>query len=222
MVGVVQEQEHVTQADQRVGTVRRAGQRLGAPVHVAHHVNSHITTVGGSGGKIVTGDLTRRHPKLVRPKLEWPNSYITGDAVREFSIPALAEIPASANLADAVFRRAAEQPQATVILRRPAAPAGSYQSWQDVTAAQFKDEVVAVAKGLVAMGIEAGDRVALMSHTRYEWTLIDYAIWVAGARDRAGLRDLLRRAGRMDPGQLGRAGLLRRVGRLRADHRPPP
>jgi long-chain acyl-CoA synthetase len=98
--------------------------------------------------------------------------------VREFSIPALAEIPATANLADAVFRRAAEQPQAPVI-RRPSA--GSYQSWQDVTAAQFKDEVVAVAKGLVAAGIEAGDRVALMSHTRYEWTLIDYAIWVAGA-----------------------------------------
>jgi long-chain acyl-CoA synthetase len=99
--------------------------------------------------------------------------------VREFSIPALAEIPATANLADAVFRRAAEQPQAAVI-RRPS-PAGSFQSWQDVTAAQFSGEVVAVAKGLVAAGIEAGDRVALMSHTRYEWTLIDYAIWVAGA-----------------------------------------
>jgi long-chain acyl-CoA synthetase len=99
--------------------------------------------------------------------------------VREFSIPALAEIPATANLADAVFRRAAEQPQA-VMIRRPASP-GSFGSWQDVTASQFKDEVVAVAKGLVAAGIEAGDRVALMSHTRYEWTLIDYAIWVAGA-----------------------------------------
>jgi long-chain acyl-CoA synthetase len=99
--------------------------------------------------------------------------------VREFSIPALAEIPATANLADAVFRRAAEQPQAAVI-RRPS-PAGSFQSWQDVTAAQFSSEVVAVAKGLVAAGIEAGDRVALMSHTRYEWTLIDYAIWVADA-----------------------------------------
>jgi long-chain acyl-CoA synthetase len=99
--------------------------------------------------------------------------------VREFSIPALAEIPATANLADVVFRRAAEQPQA-VVLRRPSSD-GSYQSWRDVTAAQFSDEVVAVAKGLVAAGIEAGDRVALMSHTRYEWTLIDYAIWVAGA-----------------------------------------
>jgi long-chain acyl-CoA synthetase len=99
--------------------------------------------------------------------------------VREFSIPALAQIPATANLAGAVFRRAAEQPQA-VLMRRPDPP-GEYRAWTDVTASQFRDEVVAVAKGLVAVGIEPGDRVAVMSHTRYEWTLIDYAIWVAGA-----------------------------------------
>ena len=96
--------------------------------------------------------------------------------MREFSIPALAEIPVTANLADAVFRRAAQQPQAVVMRRRD--PEGG---WQDVTAVQFSGEVTAVAKGLVAAGIEAGDRVALMSRTRYEWTLIDYAIWAAGA-----------------------------------------
>ena len=99
--------------------------------------------------------------------------------MREFSIPALAVIPATANLAQAVFRRAAEQPQA-VIMRR-SGPSGASGSWQDVTASQFAGEVVAVAKGLVAAGIRPGDRVALMSHTRYEWTLIDYAIWTAGA-----------------------------------------
>jgi long-chain acyl-CoA synthetase len=99
--------------------------------------------------------------------------------VREFSVPALAEIPATANLAKVVFRRAAEQPQA-VVLRRPG-PEGLAGEWADVTAEQFRDQVVAIAKGLVAAGIEAGDRVALMSHTRYEWTLIDYAIWSAGA-----------------------------------------
>src|SRR5271166_2149145 len=97
------------------------------------------------------------------------------DAVRELSLPALAEIPATANLASSVFRRAAEQPQA-VMLRRP-----DPEGWQDVTASQFKAEVVAMAKGLVAAGIGVGDRVALMSHTRYEWTLIDYAIWTVGA-----------------------------------------
>jgi long-chain acyl-CoA synthetase len=95
--------------------------------------------------------------------------------VREFSLPALAEIPADAGLADVVFRRATEQPQA-VIMRRPAG-----DGWADVTAATFRDEVVALAKGLAAAGIGAGDRVALFSHTRYEWTLIDYAIWTAGA-----------------------------------------
>ena len=99
--------------------------------------------------------------------------------MREYSIPALAEIPATANLAKVVFRRAAEQPQA-VMLRRPG-PSGPAGEWTDVTASQFRDEVTALAKGLVAAGIEPGDRVALMSHTRYEWTLIDYAIWTTGA-----------------------------------------
>ena len=103
--------------------------------------------------------------------------------MREFSIPALAQIPATANLADVVFRRAAEQPQA-VVLRRPSGSSGvpgESGFWTDVTASQFSGEVIAVAKGLIAAGIEPGDRVALMSHTRYEWTLIDYAIWTAGA-----------------------------------------
>jgi long-chain acyl-CoA synthetase len=104
---------------------------------------------------------------------------LDGGAVREYSIPALAEIPATANLAKVVFRRAAEQPQA-VVLRRPGS-AGLSGAWTDVTADQFRAEVTALAKGLVAAGIEPGDRVALMSHTRYEWTLIDYAIWTAGA-----------------------------------------
>src|ERR1700728_2778492 len=91
-------------------------------------------------------------------------------------MPALAEIPASANAADVVTRRAAEQPGA-VMLRRKVADA----TWADVTAAQFNDEVQALAKGFIAAGVEPGDRVALMSHTRYEWTLIDYALWTAGA-----------------------------------------
>jgi long-chain acyl-CoA synthetase len=97
--------------------------------------------------------------------------------VREYSIPALAEIPATANLADMVRRRAAEQPTA-VALRRTA-PGGA--TWTDVTTAQFRDEVYALAAGLIAAGVNQGDRVAIMSHTRYEWTLVDYAIWTAGA-----------------------------------------
>jgi len=96
--------------------------------------------------------------------------------VREYSIPALADIPTGANLADVVTRRAAEQPRA-VALRRKAADG----SWEDISCAQFKDEVHALAKGLIAAGISPGDRVAIMSHTSYEWTLTDYAAWTVGA-----------------------------------------
>jgi long-chain acyl-CoA synthetase len=96
--------------------------------------------------------------------------------LRDYSIPALAEVPASANAADVVTRRAAEQPRA-VMLRRKTADG----TWSDVTATQFADEVHALAKGFIAAGVVAGDRIALMSHTRYEWTLIDYALWTAGA-----------------------------------------
>jgi long-chain acyl-CoA synthetase len=96
--------------------------------------------------------------------------------VREYSIPALVQITAAASLADVVFSRAQAAP-GTVMLRRRAADG----SWQDVTAGQFRDQVSALAKGIIAAGIEPGDRIGLMSRTRYEWTLADYAIWAAGA-----------------------------------------
>jgi long-chain acyl-CoA synthetase len=95
--------------------------------------------------------------------------------VREYSIPALVDIPASASLADVVFTRADGDPHA-VVMRKVDGQGG----WRDVTAAQFRDEVMVLAKGLIATGITPGDRVALMSRTRYEWTLVDYAIWTAG------------------------------------------
>ena len=95
--------------------------------------------------------------------------------MESFSVPALAEIPASASLADIVVARAERRPD-EVMLRRRTGPG----QWQDVTAAAFRAEVEALAAGLVAAGLEPGDRVGLMSATRYEWTVIDYAIWTAG------------------------------------------
>jgi long-chain acyl-CoA synthetase len=95
--------------------------------------------------------------------------------VREYSTPALVDIPATASVADVVFRRAEEEPEAVMMRRKVAG------DWVDVTCRGFHDEVVPLAKGLIAAGIAPGDRVALMSRTRYEWTLIDYAIWSAGA-----------------------------------------
>nr|WP_204332600.1 long-chain fatty acid--CoA ligase [Geodermatophilus sabuli] len=53
--------------------------------------------------------------------------------------------------------------------------------WEDVTWREFGDQVAGVAKGLVAAGVQAGDRVALQARTRYEWTVLDFAIWTAGA-----------------------------------------
>jgi long-chain acyl-CoA synthetase len=96
--------------------------------------------------------------------------------VLEFGIPALIEIPDDAGLADVVFSRAAAEPDEVMLRRRTADG-----RWQDVTAGQFRDQVSALAKGLIAAGIAPGDRVALLSRTRYEWTLADYAIWAAGA-----------------------------------------
>ncbi|MEU3465515.1 AMP-dependent synthetase/ligase [Streptomyces sp. NPDC006733] len=96
--------------------------------------------------------------------------------MREFSLPALYEVPADGNLTDLIRRNAAQHPAVPVIARKDAGG-----QWQDVTATDFLAEVRATAKGLIASGVRPGDRVALMSPTRYEWTLFDFAIWSAGA-----------------------------------------
>jgi long-chain acyl-CoA synthetase len=95
--------------------------------------------------------------------------------VREYTVPLLVDVPASANCADTVFQRGEREP-GTVVMRRMSAG-----SWTAVTAGEFLTRVSEVAKGLIASGIEPGDRVAVMSRTCYEWTVIDYAIWAAGA-----------------------------------------
>lgn len=95
--------------------------------------------------------------------------------MREFTTPLSTIIPTTGNLTDDVVANAREAGDTAVFSRTTA------EGWVDVTASQFHDEVRAVAKGLIAAGVEAGDRVALLSKTRYEWTLFDYAIWFAGA-----------------------------------------
>ena len=98
--------------------------------------------------------------------------------MREYSTPAVVDVPASARMTDIVFERA-EQDPGLVVLRRKSSDREA--EWQDVTARQFRDEVAALAKGFMAAGIGEGDRVALLSRTRYEWTVVDYALWAAGA-----------------------------------------
>jgi long-chain acyl-CoA synthetase len=95
--------------------------------------------------------------------------------VREFSVPSVVTIGDAANLTDPVWDNAELAPSTPQFARRIAT------GWRDVTCAEFRDEVVALARGLIAAGIEPGARVALMSKTRYEWSLVDYAIWAVGA-----------------------------------------
>ena len=95
--------------------------------------------------------------------------------MRQHSIPALVEIPGSANLAGIVPARATDNPRQVALRRQDG------DGWRDVTIGEFHDEVTALAKGLIAAGVGVGDRVALMSRTRYEWTALDFAIWAAGA-----------------------------------------
>ncbi|MER6301759.1 long-chain fatty acid--CoA ligase [Kitasatospora sp. NPDC001539] len=93
----------------------------------------------------------------------------------DFSLPALYQVPSGGNLSDPVHRNAEEHPDVAVLSRKVDG------HWQELTAVQFLAEVHAAAKGLIASGIEPGDRVGIMSRTRYEWTLLDFAIWTAGA-----------------------------------------
>jgi long-chain acyl-CoA synthetase len=95
--------------------------------------------------------------------------------VREFSVPASVRVDDVDTLSTTVFALADEQPDAVALRRRVD------DAWVDVTYAAFTAQVVDVARGLVASGIEPGDRIALLSRTRYEWTLFDYAIVAAGA-----------------------------------------
>nr|WP_314141441.1 long-chain fatty acid--CoA ligase [uncultured Rhodococcus sp.] len=94
--------------------------------------------------------------------------------MREFTVAAKYDIADTDSAVDTVFVRARNSPNATVFRRQVDG------QWLDVTAAEFEQLVVGVAQGLIAAGIEQGDRVALMSSTRFEWSVLDYAIWAAG------------------------------------------
>ncbi|MGW1891335.1 AMP-dependent synthetase/ligase [Streptomyces sp. NPDC002004] len=97
--------------------------------------------------------------------------------MREFTNPSPASAPLVGGLADAVFDRALEDPLHVSLGRKD-----DDGQWRDVTAAEFRDEVMALAKGMLAHGVRFGDRVAIMSRTRYEWTLFDFALWTIGAQ----------------------------------------
>ncbi|WP_329283183.1 AMP-dependent synthetase/ligase [Streptomyces sp. NBC_01451] len=109
-------------------------------------------------------------PLLVEPEIRRLDG-----AVREVSVPAFVAPVTYGSLADIPFDNANEEPGTTVLSRR--APDGT---WGHVTAAEFAEQVLAVAKGLIAEGLMPGDRLAIMARTTYEWTLMDFAAWAAG------------------------------------------
>ncbi len=94
--------------------------------------------------------------------------------MQEYSTPQVIEVEDSSALPDAVFAHADTAPDDVVFTRKVDG------RWAPVTAKEFATEVRSLAAGLIASGVRAGDRVGLMSKTRYEWTLVDYAIWTAG------------------------------------------
>jgi long-chain acyl-CoA synthetase len=95
--------------------------------------------------------------------------------VQEFSSPATIDVPRSATVPDAVFVNARQAPERVAFSRKVGG------SWEAVTSREFAEQVTALAAGLAAAGVQPGDRVGILSRTRYEWTLADYAIWAAGA-----------------------------------------
>lgn len=96
--------------------------------------------------------------------------------MQEIAIPALVDVPSEMNITDLLQQQRSEDPENILFTRRDAAG-----GWVDVSAQDFHADVTALAKGLLKHGVAAGDRVGLMSATRYEWSLLDFALWYAGA-----------------------------------------
>ena len=94
--------------------------------------------------------------------------------MNDSAMPRLIEGDPMDSLADLPARNAEKEPQ------RVAFSVKEQGAWRDITAAQFNHEVRALAKGLIASGLEDGDRIAIMARTRYEWTVLDFAAWAAG------------------------------------------
>ncbi|APF40224.1 AMP-dependent synthetase/ligase [Neomicrococcus aestuarii] len=100
--------------------------------------------------------------------------------MREFRVPARTESSPETNITDFVMVHARNSPDLTLFsVRNPNAAEGQ-PAWTPVSAVEFRDDAIAIAKGIIASGVEAGDRVAIMARTRYEWALVDFAIWFAG------------------------------------------
>lgn len=96
--------------------------------------------------------------------------------MKKFVVPAVVTPDPDANTTDLLVDRVAQAPD-DALFALPTADGG----WSDVTAAEFHTQVIALAKGFIAAGVEPGEKIGFMCKTRYEWTLVDFAAWFAGA-----------------------------------------
>ena len=94
----------------------------------------------------------------------------------EWHAPVMVRIDEHTTIPHLLKERVQRSATRPLILRK----IGIGDTWRSITAREFYDEVHAVAAGLIARGLQPGDRVAIMSRTRYEWTLLDFACWAAG------------------------------------------
>ncbi|HOA87470.1 MAG: long-chain fatty acid--CoA ligase [Microbacteriaceae bacterium] len=93
----------------------------------------------------------------------------------QFEVPALVPADPNANVTDLLVERVKTTPNLALF----AVPEGA--GWRDITAAEFQRQVIALAKGFVASGIQPGDKVGFLARTTYEWSLVDFALFYTGA-----------------------------------------
>ena len=98
----------------------------------------------------------------------------SGSPRREAAADAVADLDPSVNVTQLLLDRAESAPDAELFARRTDA------GWAPVTAAEFLEQVRGLARGLIASGLDTGDRVAIVSASSYEWALVDFAVWFAG------------------------------------------
>jgi long-chain acyl-CoA synthetase len=96
--------------------------------------------------------------------------------MRSYELPSLVETSANESITDLLLNRVRKTPNIPLfaIEKTPGV-------WTDVSAKDFHEQVKDLAKGFIAAGIRPGDAVGIMSRTRYEWALVDFALWFAGA-----------------------------------------
>ncbi|WP_243228104.1 long-chain fatty acid--CoA ligase [Microbacterium sp. CIAB417] len=92
-----------------------------------------------------------------------------------FEVPAIVPADPHANVSDLLVERVRATPD------RPLFAVPDGDGWRDITAREFEGQVVALAKGFVSAGVAPGDKVGFLARTTYDWTLVDFALFYAGA-----------------------------------------